>query len=1083
MGTTRYFSLAFFDFGDQLDSQLSVNKEIDRFVLIDKQLYGLYNIFGNGVINGWSVTEGGHSQDDGIFVNISNGLGIINFISSQTDLPGSVTNLPPNSTSYIYAVSTGNTTRTRVIDFNRQSSTFHKGNALLLAKVITSSNAVAFIDNTVRDLISFEEIIKSEIDKHKHRGTPSKIDLQEEVKNQLPGARIEGIDAEKIVSGVLDIDSIPLVDHNELDNKGLLTHAALDSFVRSISQNNKELLGEISTVNLLKTAIFLKYIYPQVDEQFINEFILIPGISPDSLVDFTNSTANIDLANQCISGLPAKVGLFTSVYWRDQQSFSNTSYQNNVVIANGEISISRLGENSLTIDGFEVSGASEEVNGWSPEIITTDESVSVKAVQGGQDKVFDDAAGSFTADSSLQAQYTKEIYTDKNNNIGQDWSVNYDELTLWVKTIHQVHKTVYLELITYDLATGKEVIIPKISIIDKDHATSNTDSSKNEFEQIIVDLTVLDVTNVTKIRFLTDEISDTFNFLVDEIEVRRENLVLPNGKVRYRYFTESDVVFHSIWYEALTPSNTSVEVRVKTSSSTSLLNRASYSLPITSGDIFALAGSAIELEVSLSSKDTSVSPVFDYLELRLLVDGDFNGFEINTASEWNEGTLQNISVQGDGPLSADLTLSSPINVGGFSFTNRDSVSEMNDAKSGKIGFSGSRMPVSSNQSLNWSSSPSKKFEYLTSVIRKFDKNYLVADTNNDRVLEVDSEGNLVKGFGSSYATIEADELYPLSFVYNPVPHILSIAFTKASELKDITKIVFYIGKLAIPLTSQDVLISFNKSGGRVIEIQLSDDTWVSLANLSVGETSGLSVRFESGAFTAEITDTSEELRPIGKYGWECFVGDFTYIDNISHPIFVDILNNDNWVIANALINYDTTEEEGVENENSAPSILEFDPETGIEEFSFSGIIFSDFTLGSIVEYIDNQFLVAGIKEGETIDSAVDSDDVRSSGTDKAKFRAAAIDSLTDYRGKVLILDKTNGKFETFYSSPDGLYPSDVDEYADGSTLIAESSFAEASGRLIKLDVFGNVTWSYGNGTFNIIRDAKVVSVDNIMVSL
>ena len=124
-----------------------------------------------------------------------------------------------------------------------------------------------------------------------------------------------------------------------------------------------------------------------------------------------------------------------------------------------------------------------------------------------------------------------------------------------------------------------------------------------------------------------------------------------------------------------------------------------------------------------------------------------------------------------------------------------------------------------------------------------------------------------------------------------------------------------------------------------------------------------------------------------------------------------------------------------------------------------------------------------MKSGETIDSAVNSDDIRDAGTDDAFFRAAAVDALTDYRGKILLLDKINNKFQTFHSSPDGLYPSDVDMYADGNFLVSESSFAEASGRLIKLDSFGNVTWTYGNGTFNIIHDAKVVSVDNIMVSL
>ncbi len=1085
MGTTRYYNLAFFDFGDQLDSQLNIDKEIDRFVLIDKQLFGLYNIFGNGVIEGWSATDAGVSAEDGISVNVSIGTGIINLIASQTDVPGKVTNLPPNGTHYIFAVLTGSSTRTRIINFVRTSSLNASTNSILLAKVVTSSNAVAFVDNTVRDLISFEQVIQNQIDLHKHRGTPSKIDLQEEVKNQLPGARIESIDASKITSGLLGAGTIPLVDHNDLENKGLLTHAALDSFVRSLSQSNKELLGEISTVNLLKTAIFLKYIHPEVDEHWINEFILIPGISPDSFIDFENSTANIDLINQCISGVPAKTGLFTSVYWRDQQSLSNTHEQNNVVISNGEITLSRTDSSVLEIENFNNfnQGQGSTINAFTAEIVSTNEDKSVTADITDQNKVEGDAAGSFQADALLQAQYTKKLYTDEANNIGQSWTDEYNELVFWVKTIHQIHEAVYMKLIGYDTSTGKEITIIDKIVIDKDYATTNTDSTKNEFEQIIFNLSDLDVSNVVKVVFYTDEISTTFNFLVDDMLVRRENLVVPSGSVRYRYITESDITFHSIWYEAVTPDNTGVQVRVKTSTDPSLLNRSQYSLPVNSGDVFALAGSAVEIEVALTSTDDTTTPVFDYLELRLLVDGDFNGFEINTASEWNEGTLQNISVEDTDTADANLVLSSPINVGGFYFANNDSASEMNDGSVGQIGFSGSFMPISSNQALKWSSNPYKKFDFLTSIVREFDKNYIIADTNNDRVLEVDAEGNLVKGFGSSYATIEEDELYPLSFVYNPITHVLSIAFTKASELQDVTKISFFIGSLEFPLTNSDTLLSFNKSGGRVIEIQLSEDSWVALSNLTTGFSSSLTVRIDNGAFTAEIIDSSGDLVTQGIYGWECFVGDFTYIDNISHPVFVNVLENGNWIVANALVNYDAVLQEGVENENAAPGILEFDPETGVEAFSTDDAIFSDYTLGSILEYEDNRFLVACMKKGETIDSAVDSDDIRNAGTKDAFFRAAAVDSLTDYRGKILLLDKVNNKFQIFHNSPDGLYPSDVDMYASGGFLVAESSFAESSGRIIKLDSFGNVTWTYGNGTFNIIHDAKVVSVDNIMVSL
>jgi len=52
---TPYFNLAFFDFGDDLTSPFTTTAEMNRFLLIDKQLYGLYSIFGNGVISGWEV--------------------------------------------------------------------------------------------------------------------------------------------------------------------------------------------------------------------------------------------------------------------------------------------------------------------------------------------------------------------------------------------------------------------------------------------------------------------------------------------------------------------------------------------------------------------------------------------------------------------------------------------------------------------------------------------------------------------------------------------------------------------------------------------------------------------------------------------------------------------------------------------------------------------------------------------------------------------------------------------------------------------------------------------------------------------
>ena len=98
MSSTKYYNLAIFDRGDRLDNSLNIRKEQDRFTAIDNQLYALFKIFGNGVINGWNV-----QANTGLSVIVSPGLGIIGYVGSQTLFPANLT-LSPNSTNYIYVI-------------------------------------------------------------------------------------------------------------------------------------------------------------------------------------------------------------------------------------------------------------------------------------------------------------------------------------------------------------------------------------------------------------------------------------------------------------------------------------------------------------------------------------------------------------------------------------------------------------------------------------------------------------------------------------------------------------------------------------------------------------------------------------------------------------------------------------------------------------------------------------------------------------------------------------------------------------------------------------------------------------------
>jgi len=1073
MGQTKYYNLSFFDFGDNLRTPINVQKEIDRFVVIDRQLYGMYRIFGNGVINGFTVKDGGFQGTNGITVTITEGDGVINYLAAQTQEAGKVYNLPPNSVGDIYATVIGSTYLDRTVNF--VYSIVPLGNAIRLATVSTGGNNILFIDNTTRELIGFEQTIQDAIDVHKHRGTPSKIDLQNEVKNQLPGARLEGIDASKVTSGRFDIDRISLIDHNDLENNGLLTHAALDSFVKTFSQNNKELLGEIASVNLLKAIVFWKYKYEDADEFFINELTLIPGISPNSFIDFNASTANISLEEHCISGYPAKSGIFTSVFWDDTYSFNTATFQNNVIIQDDTVSLDRSSSSIESIANF-----SDGLMPFDVETIIVDNAQkAVVTVEDGN------RIGQLGGGGTLNYFYRI------NYNTGKNWNETYDELVIKIKTTEEIHEPVYMYVVNGSNVNssgqfgslevgdieGKKKPTSSWKILDKDENSAT-------FVEKVFDITALELTDVTQITIYT---ADSFTFEIDDLAVRKTNIVSEVGTIRFQYQTEPNVVFHSIFYDVDTPSGTTASVRVKIASTDSLLSRASYSLPLASGDVMSLSGSAAEVEVVMTSDDSrELSPVLSNIELRMQTNADFTGFVIDTAAEWNEGVLSNVTVN-DSALAGQsvLNISTPINVGGRYFAKSGSVSEINDENVGVYGFSGNLMPISPNQAREWTASSSRGFSTVSSVVRKFDNTFLISDLNNCRVVQVDRDGSLVKGFGSTYS-IDTN-FYPLSAVYRSTDKILTIVFTKAAVISDISQISLYVGSSKVSLSTSDTVLTNNKAGNKILEILLDDDTAVRL----LGATSNnLSVNFDPGAFSEEIVvHSGMEAQGNAIFsalkGLVCFVGDFTYIDNIRHPVFAEETSENYWIIGNSSVFYidaDTTKEEV----KIVPDIIEIDPENvsdTSDKFTTSDVTFSDYSLGGIFEYSDSRFVVAGIEKSSTTPSTPTTEIPVDDAPEDVKFRAKGTADLASYAGRVFVFDKINSRKQILYSSPDRTYPSDVYGYSNGDLIVPESSLADASGRLVRIDAYGNITWAYGKGTFHIINDAKVLNDDKLIVSV
>lgn len=1161
--STPFYSMAIFDFGDKLDAPLNVQREIDRFLVIDKQIYGVYNVFGNGVINGWTVKDGGFSTETGISISIEPGIGIIRFLAAETQFPVQLTGLQPNTTLNIYAVLQGSTGRDRRVDFTATSLSLESDGVIKIAEVVTSNQGIALIDNEKRSEIGFKEIIKQEIDAHKHRGTPSKINLRDETKNQLPGAKMSNIDASKVTTGVFDIEQIPILDHNDLEFNGLISHAGLDSFVRTLSENNKQLLGEIAVINMLRQHLFLKTKFASADEHFINELVMIPGITPQSFIDFDSSTAYIDLVNRCISGKPPKTGEFVSVEWDDQSSFNNAFKKTNVTVANGQVTLSRDNESEDVIENFEtVAQSGQSIPGFVKTVETIADSINIVAEDADTLKTEGFFSGKFTSKREFRALFTKTFTT------ARDWTT-FDRISASIKCINAVHGAVYMYYTNTDGTTNTDS--ESFLLLAENEITDNIDSALNDFEVKTFSISELDRDNVTKFVIFTDDVTSDFEFFVDDISARNVALFNEQGTIRLRYSGGASVTFHSIFYEVDAPINTNIQVRVRVANSPSGLSRAAFTRSLNSGTVFALDGTDAEIEVTLLTEDLSITPSLESIELRLLTPTDEHGFNIRAASDWSRGDLINLEISDtSNEDTASISLEGPINVNGLYFANAGSISEIDEDGIGVFGFNGAKMPISPFQALNWATRPERRFDRAVSVVRLDDKNFLVSDLKNNRVLKINGTGSLIQGFGS--VDLSEDTFFIMCSVYNPNKGVLTLVVSQKIDKTDIDieKIFIYIGGTKLSLNVTDTIVSTKKSGN-IIEIKLSSDKIAQLDGL----TKNISVDFSPGAFPLNIELSDKNAAAlVGLRGISVFVGDFTYIDGINHPVYISQLSNGNWIVANSKI-----VDEASGSSTSISSVIEFDPEEPEELlFTFNNITFSDYSLGSIYEINENRLSIAGIvatdsslvaidttenktalpdqvlfieltnesgslqdassvvlasedgkygikrndtdasvvaintmpthpsvgryeyalkpEEGVTytvswkiIESAGGTEQyvVQTAGpffsADTSTFSDRAVKALKGYRGIVINVDKETSKIISKYTSPDGLYASDVDLDSDGNLVISESDFKENGGRVIKLDNFGNIVFQFSNGLFGIINDAKSRSNGNIILSL
>lgn len=1167
-GRTPFFGLSYFDFRDRLDLPVNVRKEIDRFLLIDKQLYGLYSVFGNGVLSGWQVSINNQSS---FSINIGEGIGIIGLLASETTVSETLEDLPPNETLDIYATTSSGSEIDRQVNF--VASRIPIGtNSVRICRVTTSASGILDIDNTYREEIGFIEIIKDEIAKHKHRGSPTKIDLRSETRNQLPSARVEDFDASKITTGRFDAARLPIFDHNDLENNGLLSHAALDSFARLVTTGNRELLGEISSVNLMKLLLAWKYDNPALEDGWVNNLTIIPGITDDSLIDFENSNSVIDILNSCISGRPMPFGQITSIFWDTTQSFLTTTERDLVIIAQDTVSLSRGSTSSQFVENFEqVPSAGVSIPGFTAETIAVSEDFGVTS-EGG-DSLFTEGFYS----GKFDTQERRAIFFRKPINNNKDWT-DFDEIYLDVKTLFDNHAAVYM----YFVNEGSDGVLKKSSeylILAQDEITENPDPALKGFERRVLSIENEERDNIKEIIFYSASTASDFHFYVDNIFMRSQQLFPEQGFVRYRYSSQVPVIFNAINYESDTPDDTQIKVRAKIANSPTLLKRATFTNNLNSGDVFALEGTDIEIDVQLlSNEDQSSTPVLRSLELQMIVTSEINGFSIDNADQWDRGTYENAQVDTEQFTdSSFLRIKDPVNVDNMYYSFKNVISEVgpDPDRDAFLGFQGESWPYAPKEVERIVSTQGQRgLNNPVSVYRLPSKDFIIADLENDRVILADQEGNFKKALASHNESSNLF-LYASTAVFNPRTGILSITFSQSITLSDIdiTKFRLWISGTPIDLGLSDEL-GENPFDRKILEIKLSLDKSVQLLNLNNGDAS---IQIRSGAFPVDLQPSSGVSFISGTRGLPIDIADIVYVQFIRRPVFANITKNNKWLVGNSSIFFDAEDapnfqevqvkvnatekinisvddpgegfvinwstnvpasissivsftssppgNEGVLSINSPsedlvgqynitlianyvnadnpaqnfssqtdislqiveetgdddsentniPTVAEFDFENGQLTFAYDSLFFSDFSLGGVYEIDEENILISGIIQSP--DSLKPSDP-----GDVDEFTRQAISKLADFRGVVISLNKNTSSINFQYNCSDGTYASDAVVDINGNYVVAETTFTNNTGRVVKIDSMGNIVWQIGGGLFTRINDVRSLINENLIIS-
>jgi hypothetical protein len=798
---TPKYRLGYFSTGELTDAET----EARRWETVDSQLTGLYEVLGNGVMSDWTV-----SKDDSnpLWISISSGKGVIGFVSAASSSAVGLGPLTPGSVNYIYAVMDSTTYWSQNINFQAFTAQTSRDDMIYLGKVTTDSTQILSIDSTGRTNIGLVSTVQDIVKAHRHTGgiMPEQIDLASEVQGIIGQSNLPDLDTSIVKTGKFDQARIPQIDHiTGLSSQGVITHPQLDSFVQSLLGTGKKVMGETTLTNFLQLVLALKHQWPEVDEYLVNELSFIPGISPDSMIDTVNTTADVDTrtglegGTHTISGTAAPARKIFTKTWDTESEFLEAEISSTVV--DGDLIRLQPTEVKAFVDDF------SSVSDWKTEIVDLSSSSGVFSTDS---TVVQEGASSGKLDLNLEL--TSNIaFVMRKDFSSQDWS-NYNKVVLYLRTSDIQHGDIFFFF--EDSVSGSQQSYTAILL--NGEPTIDRDTLEIGWREIVVDISAMNRSSVTAVGIYTStntgwDPSKSFSMNIDNMYLTTGNKFVDSGYARFIYSSPIPQNFWRIRWDALNPSGSLLKVRTRVSDTMEEITQGSpnqaqwSSYSSTSGFTISNPSGAmhqyIQIEVLMQpSPDSFYSPELRRLYSDSYVSSSQEEFTFEDKDSWESGTNINIDTTS---IPGSMTIGGASDAGTIFYGSGGKAIQVDSSMSPLYQIAGTSLPRSTSQVI---AGTSAGFGQTSAVCLGEKGSVWIADTDNDRVVQISKDGSLIRGlYGSflsepmdTYGTEETgpgsninfavDSTVPvytqpvaLHSVYNPISHVLSIVFSQPLE--------------------------------------------------------------------------------------------------------------------------------------------------------------------------------------------------------------------------------------------------------------------------------------------------------------